>query len=381
MCIGVLSVASKDEVVKLSRKCTEKTEDRDLNTRGVGLSERMEAGSSAGGAVTTMTRATFATCLDFVLPVGPKYDGIVRTLAGSAVHAKGVKLITLFVFGSIPKGPGRKGFEFAAGEVAKGELFGSGSMGGDGTNEMVNSVIGDVIGGDRRGSTKSMNGTEFNGSDAECIVGGSIGSGSLPKGQLMLGSMAGRGGWQRLRGKSDKECGGRSIIMTKIGKFSLSLVSSVNRNITDGSEVGTDVFAAGGPETTAKGGSSRGRENVGDVGAVGGFIGLETETKERVRTSYRKRLVVFGDKRTELKTKVLRCSEFGVINGEGRAILSAMEMLDIGGKFVGGKVVHTFVETNVESNFDTMSGQIIPKYVFNGVGKVTKKNAFLSMRL
>lgn len=227
-------------------------------------------------------------------------------------------------------------------------------MGGDGTNEVFDSIVRDVISGSRSSSTKGMNGTEFNGGDAESIVGGSIGSSSLPKGELMLGSMAGRNRGQGFRGKGDKKLSGGNVSVTNVGKFGLSFISSEDGYVADGSEIGTDIFAARGPKTTAERSSSSGRNDVGDVGAVGSDISLETETKEGIRTTNRKAFVMFGDKRTELETKILRGGEVGVINGKSGAVLCAMEMLDVGREFVGSEIVHTFVETNVESNFDTV---------------------------
>jgi hypothetical protein len=113
--IGILGISSKDEIVKLSREGTEKTKDGDLDARGIRFSKLVKAGGGTGRTVTTMARTTFATGLDLVLPMGPEDNGIGGTSAGSAIHAEGVELITLFVLGGMPKRPGREGLEFASG--------------------------------------------------------------------------------------------------------------------------------------------------------------------------------------------------------------------------------------------------------------------------
>ena len=65
---------------------------------------------------------------NFIFPVLAEDDCIGGTWVRSAIHSKGVKLVALFVFCSMPKGLGGKHLELVVSEVAKGKFFWCGSV-------------------------------------------------------------------------------------------------------------------------------------------------------------------------------------------------------------------------------------------------------------
>jgi hypothetical protein len=72
--------------------------------------------------------------------MGRENDGIFGCAAGTAVHAKSMKVVKLFEFISLPKSPRVKLFQFSTGEAAKGLFFGGKMFGLEGMNEEINSV-------------------------------------------------------------------------------------------------------------------------------------------------------------------------------------------------------------------------------------------------
>jgi hypothetical protein len=124
-------------------------------------------------AIATVARASFATDLKAVLPVGIQDDGILGGVGRFAIHAKGMKLVELSAFGRVPNGPGVKCLEPATRERAKGTFSVSDGFGLQGTDHEINFVIGDVIAANGFGGMKMMDGTErelmFNNESAESL--------------------------------------------------------------------------------------------------------------------------------------------------------------------------------------------------------------------
>ena len=110
MGVGVAGIAGIDQVVQGGGKGTEEPEYGGLDARGVRLGEFVEDGSSTRGTIATMSRSSFATCFDLVLPVWAQDDGVGRAGARFAEHAECMELVTLFLFGLVPERPGREGF-------------------------------------------------------------------------------------------------------------------------------------------------------------------------------------------------------------------------------------------------------------------------------
>jgi hypothetical protein len=385
MGIGIASIAGKNQVVEGSSECTEKTKDGSLNAGGVGFREFMEDGGGTRRTITAMSRATFATGFNFVLPVGAENNGIARSGAGRPKHTKVLKLVTLLVFSFVPERPGRKGFELATSEVTKGEFFRGGRMRRDGMNEVIDVRVTDsgrVRGG---GIAEGMHGTEFNGGDTKIfvrvIIGGKRGGGSKFFKFLLAGRRRGKG----FGGQSEVKVGGSRGLDAEMGKDGFGFLRSEYGDVVDSGQEGPNILAVGGTETAAQSGSTGERLDGSDVGPMGSSIGTKTEAKKWIIAGDAYSFIMLGGKRGsgegETRGIIRGRIEGSRLGGNGKILMSTLKVCNIGGKFIKGQVIHALIKAGMEGNLDPISVGIKPQDVLLGMREIAEEDTKTRMVL
>jgi hypothetical protein len=114
--------------------------------------------------------------------------------------------------------------------------------------------------------------------------------------------------------------------------------------------------------------------NSRDENTLGGSVGAKTEAKVRSSADDLESLINLVKERLRSKAKRGRNS-LGSISRNIITVLDPLEMTNIGGYFGRSQIIHTFVETNMKGNLDTIGRRIEPENVLGGVREKTKKDA------
>ena len=114
-----------------------------------------------------------------------------------------------------------------------------------------------------------------------------------------------------------------------------------------------------------------------DVGALEEIVIAEVEAVFRIsiRFSVLRIAVEKVSERLTIKRKRARGDVTGFSRERG-AIISLGEVLHVRWDVSKWKVIHTFVETGMCSDFNASGGDVIPKYIAGGVRDVTKEYTF-----
>lgn len=182
-------------------------------------------------------------------------------------------------------------------------------------------------------------------------------------------------GGERFGGKGNGKSRGSGGVGAKLAKNTLGILDGEDRSVIDGREEGALIFAASDTRSSADRFGTRGGLDRGHKCAIGVGVSSEFESKGWMCTQVGDGDISFLGERGQDESKGGNGSrsEFG---REWCAVLSPMEMLDVGWYFGLGEIIHTLVKASVVGDFDTVRGDVVPKNVLEGVREVAKENAF-----
>jgi hypothetical protein len=193
-----------------------------------------------------------------------------------------MKVIQLFEFAFLPKWPGVKGLDFAAGEATKSILSGGDVLrleGMDGEVDFISGKSEDIV---RLVVSESMDSTEGIDVEKEVVVIGVIRSSMSNKVKFAMNLSAGGMSREGFGSKSDMEQGAMRVETMQATEFASVIRGGKNGCIVNTSEIGANVFTTGGAvRATQASGTSRGTDGR-DIGAVVDGAGTDIKTKGRV---------------------------------------------------------------------------------------------------
>jgi hypothetical protein len=142
-------------------------------------------------------------------------------------------------------------------------------------------------------------------------------------------------------------------------KFVLGIGNGEDQNILNSSKKCTFVFLLSHTIGTADVCCAGGGFNVRDICSLGGGIGLKTQTKSGIITLDAEDNISFTGEWLRNKAK-RRGRDFDRLSGLWSSILYMLKVLYIRRDGIMGKIIHTFIKTCMECNFDTKHFHIIP---------------------